>query len=189
VKDRAEFLHSKLDDLELEANQFDCVIGDASLVSPQRVQKILNEMVRLAAPNATVALSLPTASSFGEFFSIYWEALHNSGGVDHESDVVGLITELPAISELEQEAEHAGLEDIASWCQIEEFDYDSGEAFLTSPLISDFLMRGWLESLSEKDRKKVSLEIARIINEERHEAEFALTVKATLIVGRKGHLH
>lgn len=33
VKDRAEFLHSKLDDLELEANQFDCVIGDASLVS------------------------------------------------------------------------------------------------------------------------------------------------------------
>jgi ubiquinone/menaquinone biosynthesis C-methylase UbiE len=189
VKDRAEFFQGKLDDLDLQQNQFDCVIGDASLVSPQRVQKMLNEMVRLAAPNARVALSLPTASSFGEFFSIYWEALHNSGGVDHESDVVGLITELPTISELEQQAEQAGLEDIASWCQIEEFDYDSGEAFLTSPLISDFLMHGWLETLSERDQKKVSREIARIINEERHEAEFALTVKATLIVGRKGHLH
>jgi len=28
-----------------------------------------------------------------------------------------------------------------------------------------------------------------LINEERHEAEFALSVKATLVVGRKTHAH
>ena len=188
VKDRAEFHQGKLDDLDLLDNEFDCVIGDGSLVSPQRIPRMLGEMVRVAAPNAKVALSLPTASSFGEFFSIYWEALRNCGP-DHEQDVEGLITELPTISEVEQAAQQAGLDKIDSWCQIEEFDYESGEEFLNSPLIADFLMHGWLASLNEEDRKKVSDEIARIINEERHEAEFALTVKATLVVGRKAHAH
>lgn len=32
---------------------------------------------------------------------------------------------------------------------------------------------------------EVTKEIARLINEERHEAEFALSFKATLILGRK----
>jgi ubiquinone/menaquinone biosynthesis C-methylase UbiE len=189
IKDRPEFRQAKLDELDLPDNQFSCVIGDASLVAPHRVQKMLNEMVRVATPNAQVALILPTASSFSEFFSIYWEALHNSGPVEHESDVESLITELPTISEVEQQAEQAGLENIDSWCQIEEFDYDSGEAFLNSPLISDFLMHSWLATLGEADRQRVSGEVARIINEERHESEFALTVKATLILGRKAHSH
>jgi hypothetical protein len=43
------------------------------------------EMVAVAAPGATIALALPTASSFGEFFSIYWEALHNTGLTERES--------------------------------------------------------------------------------------------------------
>jgi hypothetical protein len=69
----------------LSDNSFDLVIGNASLVSRQRVRKVLSELVRVAAPGATIALTLPTASSFGEFFSIYWEALHNNGLIDHES--------------------------------------------------------------------------------------------------------
>lgn len=189
LKEPAEFRRSDLTTLDYPDNKFDSVIGNVSLVSPQRVPKILQEMVRVAAPNALVALTLPTASSFGEFFSIYWEALHNTGLIDHESDVEHLITELPTTSKVEKVAEKAGLEGISSWCQIEEFDYDSGDAFLNSPLIADFLMHGWLESLDERDRTKVSAEIARIINEERHEGEFPLTVKATLVVGRKAQFH
>jgi Methyltransferase domain len=189
LKEPVEFRSGDLENLDLRNDQFDCVIGNASLLPPRRVQRVLSEMVRVAAPNATVALGLPTASSFGEFFSIYWEALHNCGLVNHEPDVEGLITELPTISEIEQAAEHAGLSEIASWCQIEEFDYDSGEAFLNSPLIADFLLHGWLETLGEAERGKVAAEISRLINEERHEAEFALTVKATLVSGKKAHAH
>jgi ubiquinone/menaquinone biosynthesis C-methylase UbiE len=189
LKEQAEFRRLDLAKLDYPDNKFDSVIGNVSLISPQRVPKILAEMVRVAAPNALVGLALPTASSFAEFFSIYWEALHNKGLIDHESDVEYLITELPTISEIEQAAEQAGLEAISSWCQIEEFDYDSGEAFLNSPLIADFLMHGWLETLDESDGAKVAAEIARIINEERHEGEFPLTVKATLVVGRKAQFH
>jgi hypothetical protein len=39
--------------------------------------------------------------------------------------------------------------------------------------------------LPRGSQEHVVKEIGRLINEERHEAEFALTVKATLVMGRK----
>jgi ubiquinone/menaquinone biosynthesis C-methylase UbiE len=187
--DQIGFDIANLDHLNLRDNEYDLVIGNASLVSPQRVPTILSEMVRVAAPSATIALTLPTASSFGEFFSIYWEALHNQGLLDHESDVEQLITELPTVSEVEQLAEDEGLKNVESWTRIEEFDFDSGEQFLSSPLVAEFLMHEWLALVPDDQRAELFSEISRLINQERHEAEFALSVKATLVVGQKAHSH
>lgn len=180
-----EFRQGKVDDLTVADNQFNLVVGEGSLVPSERIPKMIAEMTRVAASGATVALSLPTFSSFGEFFSIYWEALHNCGLLDHEADVETLITTLPLVSSVEEMAAAAGLEDVTSWTVIEEFDYESSERFLGSPLISDFLMSIWLETLPQDSHEQVVREIGRLINEERHEAEFALTVKATLVMGRK----
>jgi ubiquinone/menaquinone biosynthesis C-methylase UbiE len=177
------------DRLALSDNRFDLVVGNASLVSQPRIRKMFSEIVRVAAPGATIAVTLPTASSFGEFFSIYWEALHNAGLIDHESDVEQLITELPTVSDVEQLAEDEGLRDVESWTRIEEFDFESGEQFLSSPLVSEFLMQDWLALVPEDKRAELFSEISRLINEERHEAEFALSVKATLVVGQKAHSH
>lgn len=185
LKDGTQFLTGKVDKLSSAANQFNLVVGDASLVHSQRVPRMLREMVRVAAPHASVALVLPTFSSFGEFFSLYWEALHNCGLLDHETEVESLIRTLPSVSAVEELAEKAGLEEIASWTRIEEFDYESGEQFLNAPLISDFLMPIWLENLPAASYQQLVDEIARLINEERHEAEFALSVKATLVTGKK----
>lgn len=189
TNEQVEFRIAKLDNLGLPDNHFDLVVGNASLVSRPKIRKMFSEMVRVAAPGATIALALPTSSSFGEFFSIYWEALHNLGLLDHEVDVEQLITELPTVSDVERMADEEGLKDIASWTRIEEFDYDSGEQFLTSPLVAEFLMQQWLALVPENDRADLFREITRLINEERHEAEFALSVKATLVVGQKEHSH
>jgi ubiquinone/menaquinone biosynthesis C-methylase UbiE len=189
TSDKTEFHKASLEQLPFPNDQFDLVICEASLVSRQRVAKILAEMVRVAAPGAKVALTLPTASSFGEFFSIYWEALHNTGLVGLECGVEHLITELPTIGDAKGMAEAEGLENVESWSRIEEFDYESGEQFLSSPLVAEFLMKDWLASVPEVSRLEVAREISRLINEERHEAEFALTVKATLVVGQKAHSH
>jgi len=189
ANEQTEFNTAQPDSLDLRDNEFDLVIGNASLVSRHRVREMLSEMVRVAAPGATIALALPTASSFGEFFSIYWEALHKRGLIDHESDVEQLITELPTISDVEQLAEDEGLGDVESWMRIEEFDFESGEQFLSAPLVAEFLMRDWLALVPDNQRAELFREISRIINEERHEAEFALSVKATLVVGQKAHNH
>jgi ubiquinone/menaquinone biosynthesis C-methylase UbiE len=185
TKDGTVFRQGTLDRLTLPDNQFDLVIGDGSLVHTERIPAMLAEMTRVAAPGAIVALTLPTFSSFGEFFSIYWEALHNCGLTNHEADVESLISILPSVSAVEEMAEQAGLDEVASWTRIEEFDYDSGEKFLSSPLISDFLMPIWLGTLPKDSYDQVVKEIGRLINEERHEAEFALSVKATLVVAKK----
>jgi len=189
ANEATRFERAQLDQTTLDDNQFDLVIGNASLVARDRVRSMVSEMVRLAAPGAKVLLALPTASSFGEFFSIYWEALHNTGLTELESDVEHLITELPTVSEAEEMAEEEGLEAVESWSRIEEFVYESGEQFINSPLVADFLMKDWLASVPEDWKAAVAKEITRLINEERHEAEFALSVKATLIAGRKSHTH
>jgi len=189
ANETTRFERGQSDQIPQSENQFDLVIGNASLIPRDRVREMFSEMVRVAAPGAAILLALPTASSFGEFFSIYWEALHNTGLTELQSDVEHLITELPTISEAEKMAEEEGLTDVESWLRIEEFDYDSGEQFINSPLVADFLMKDWLASVPEDWRAAVAKEITRLINEERHEAEFALSVKATLVAGRKAHSH
>ena len=185
LRDTTEFRVDKVDRLGLADNKFNLVIGDGSLVHSERIPEMVAEMGRVAAPKATVALALPTLSSFGEFFSIYWEALHNLGLLDHEHEVESLVTVLPAVSAVEDMAEQAGLENITSTTTIEEFDYESADKFLASPLIADFLMPIWLETLPADSQLQVIQEIGRLVNDESHGAEFALTVKATLVMGQK----
>jgi ubiquinone/menaquinone biosynthesis C-methylase UbiE len=182
-----EFRAAQLEALAFEDDQFDLVVGDASLVAVERLPEMLAEMVRVAAPGATVALTLPTTSSFGEFYSIYWEALMNADMLDGSPIVEQLIGELPTVAEMETLAAREGLDLVHSWTNIEEFNYESGEEFLNSPLIRDFLLQNWLEPLGEDEeaRARVLSEVRQIIDQERNEAAFSLTIKATLVLGQK----
>jgi ubiquinone/menaquinone biosynthesis C-methylase UbiE len=188
MNEQTVFKAATPDSLPLADDKFDLVLGNASMLAPARLPGTLAEMARVAKPGAIVACWLPTFSSFGEFFSIYWEALINLELSEYATEAEVLLTQLPTVSDLEAMAECEGLVKVTSWTTIEEFDYESAQQFLNSPLITDFLMRGWLRSLPDTTQTQVAQEIARIIDEERHEAEFSLSVKATLVVGRKGEL-
>lgn len=180
-----EFRTARPDALGLRDNQFELVIGDASMVAPNRVPKMLSEMVRVAASGGTVMLSLVTAPSFGEFFSIYWEALQSVGLSSRSADVEELVRELPTVISIEGTASKTPLKNVISMTKVEEFNFESGEEFLNSPLITDFLLRTWLKSLSDDERELVIPEIARLVDEERNDADFLLTVKATLVMGTR----
>ncbi|MBV9929166.1 MAG: class I SAM-dependent methyltransferase [Acidobacteria bacterium] len=181
-----DFRHAQLEDLGFQDEQFDLVVGDASLVAPERLPEMLAEMVRVAAPGATVSMSVPSSSSFGEFFSVFWEALANAGYTEAAEQVGALIGELPTVTDLEALARREALEEVRSWTSIEEFDFASGREFLDAPLVEDFLLAHWLDSLpDEEGRANVLEEVARIIDDDRHEGDFSLTVKATIVVGKK----
>jgi hypothetical protein len=77
---------------------------------------------------------------------------------------------------------------VTSWATIETFDYGAGADFLNSPLIMDFLLPNWLKSIPHDAQQRVRDELARIIDEERHTGAFLLTVKATLVVGKKARV-
>jgi len=181
----ADFQREDPQALSLKDEQFDLVLGDASLTPPVRVKTMLAEMVRVARTGATVAIWLPTAASFGEVFSIYWEALTRAGLGDHSAAVENLISEIPTVAEVESWFNQLGLESVTPATAVEEFSYDSGEAFMASPLITDFLLPNWFQRVPQADQDRVIQELIGIIDEERHEADFLLTLKATVVVGRK----
>lgn len=181
-----EFRHAQLEALAFEDEQFDLVVGDASLVAPERLPEIISEMSRVAAPGATVSLSVATASSFGEFFSVYWEALSGAGFDEQAASVGSLIEELPTVSDVEALARGEALEGVKSWTRIEEFGFASGGEFLAAPLVRDFLLERWLDALPDEEaRGGVLREVERIIDEDRYEGAFVLSIKATIVVGQK----
>ncbi|MEA2203550.1 MAG: hypothetical protein QOE77_326 [Blastocatellia bacterium] len=188
MNEPTEFQRAAVESLPLTDDRFDLVLGNASMLAPARLGPMFSELVRVAKPGAFVALWLPTASSFGEFFSIYWEALINLDLADYASEAEVLLKESPAVSDVEAIAELEGLEKLSSWTTVEEFDYESGDQFLNSPLITEFLLPRWLQSLPAANQSPVATEIGRIIDAERHAADFVLSVKATLVMGRKTKL-
>ena len=185
VNQEAEFRREDLGALLFHDDEFDLVLGNGSMVAPPQLPEMIAEMVRVARPGSTVAWWLASASSFGEFFSIYWEALLGAGLDEQGAEVEKLLVERPTIRDSEQWAEHAGLEGVTSWTNVEEFDFESGEQFFNSPLITDFLLPTWIQPVPKASQKNVVKELERIIDEERHSGEFSLTLKATLLVGKK----
>ncbi len=188
VNQEAEFRREDLGALSFRDDEFDLVLGNGSMVAPPQLPEMVGEMARVARPGASVAWWLATASSFAEFFSIYWEALLGAGLDEYGAEVEKLIVERPTVQDVEQWAEHAGLDGVTSWTNIEEFNFESGDQFFNSPLITDFLLPTWTQSVPKASRKKVMKELARIIDEERHSGEFSLTLKATLVMGTKGRV-
>src|SRR6266446_4922721 len=185
----AEFQREDPQQLSFKDDQFDLVLGDASLTPPTKLKSMLAEMVRVAKPGATVAAWFPSAASFGEVFSIYWEALTRAGLGDHSAAVENLINELPTVASVESWADQIGLQSVTVTTAVEEFHYDSGDQFLASPMISDFLLPNWFQRVPKGDQDRVIEELTRIIDEERHDAAFMLTLKATLIVGKKSSVN
>lgn len=180
-----EFRQAPANDLPFDFDDFDLSIGDLSLLPSARVAPVLAELVRVTKPRGSVLITAITAGSFGEFFSVYWEALAKTGLTDRGIKVDHLITDILTVSDVEDRAEQAGLTDVVSRTGSEEFEFESGEAFLNSPLITDFLMPTWLEPVPAADREKVLAQVVAIIDEERHDDDFVLSVKATLVMGKK----
>jgi ubiquinone/menaquinone biosynthesis C-methylase UbiE len=172
--------------LPFATNSFDAVIGDATLVEIKEIETSLVEMIRVAKPGARVAVMLATHGSFDEFFSIYWEALMETGLVDEVwGKLEGLIRERGTASDAEETASRLGLREVQSITEKEEFDFESGAEFLESPVIADTFLSEWLSIIPPDKRQEVTAAITKLIERERHEMPFDLSAKATVVSGLK----
>ena len=172
--------------LPFAANEFDTVIGDASITPTNEIEPLLNEMVRVTRPGGTVILKVATHGSFDEFFSIYWEVLHEHGIDEEVWDALrALIEERNTVSQTEEMAERAGLHDVEVVSKKEEFLYDAGKDFMNSPLIEDYFMSSWLEIVRAQDRENIRARIESVIDRERGNAPFDVSIKATVVAGVK----
>jgi len=184
--DRVEFREGSLRSLGFADEEFDLVIGDASMEPPAEIGPAIGELARVARRDAPVVLKLTTRGSFDEFFSIYWESLYNLGLLDYTPQLEGLITERLTVSDAERVAADAGLKNVRSVTRKERFDYSDGKEFFESPLIETFFLDDWLAMLPDDEtRRLVQEQVMKIIDEERHAMDFDVSIKATLIIGQK----
>ena len=128
---------------------------------------------------------LPAAGSFGEIFSLLWEVLFNEDLGEHGQAAEEMVLALPTLSRVEGIAASAGLENIETHSSKEVFEFDNGAAFVGSPLVADFLLPDWLDSLDEKEKERVMEKLAQLIDAEDGTMSFRFSVKVTLLTGEK----
>jgi ubiquinone/menaquinone biosynthesis C-methylase UbiE len=172
--------------IRFEDDAFDMVLADASFVRPRDVESFVDEAVRVTRSGGTAAFFLPSAGSFGEIFSLLWEVLFNEDLGEHGHAAEAMITEIPTIERVEEMAASAGLVNVEAHSAREVFEYENGAAFIASPLVSDFLLPGWLKTLSDEENERVSARLSELIDAEDGDLTFRFSVKATLVTGEKG---
>ncbi len=187
ARDKAAAVSSNVDfsTIRFEDDAFDTVLADATFVRPAELADFIDDAVRVARHGADVAFFLPAAGSYGEVFSVLWEVLFNEQLTEDNAAVERLVAAIPTISRVEEIAERAGLVNIKTETAVEIFEFENGAEFVGSPLVEDFLMPIWLETLSEGELARVTTKIAQLIDSEEGDLTFRFTVKATLVTGEK----
>lgn len=180
------FEHGIAADLPFDSHEFEIVIGDATLLESGQIDEVLAEMVRIAIPEGRVILKMTTRGTFDEFFSVYWEALHTTGMADEVwTSLERLINERHTVSEAESLAERAGLSNVDSFTSREQLAFETATEFLEAPLIADCFLSDWLEIVPVEKRDVVLGHLKSIIERERNNAPFDVSVKAAVIAGVK----
>jgi ubiquinone/menaquinone biosynthesis C-methylase UbiE len=171
--------------LRFEDDAFDAVLADATFVPPPALEDFIQNTVRVARTGGDIAIFMPSVGSFGEVFSLMWEAFFTEDLMEHAAGVEKLVAELPTVSHLEELASAAGMVNINTQTAIEVFDFENGEAFISSPLVEDFLMPVWLETMDEDEKERVNKKLAELIDDEDGTLSFQFKLKATLVTGEK----
>lgn len=166
---------------------YDIAFGDASLLPASYIEPILHSLLDVVVANGKVVLYTITQGSFGEFFSIFWEALYECGLAEELGPLVeNLINSYPTIDEIRQLAELLKLENIEIISEKEEFLYESGREFFDSPVISRYWLDSWLKILPKQgDKENVIAAIERIIDRDCLGQAFDISIKAALVIGTK----
>lgn len=188
ARDKTAAVTSNVDfsTLRFEDDAFDAVLADATFVRPANLDDLIENTVRVARTGGDIAIFLPSAGSFGEIFSLMWEVLLTEDLAGYGAEVEKLIAELPTVSRIEGLAKRADIVNINTEMATEIFEYETGADFIAAPLVADFLMPVWLETLDENEKERVSAKLAQLIDADAAALPFTFTVKASLLTGEKG---
>lgn len=188
ASDKAAAIRAPVDfsTIRFEDDAFDAVLADGSFVRPNEIEPFIENTIRVARTGGDVAIFLPTAGSFGEVFSLLWEAFFNEDLTHYGAAVESLIADLPTLSRVEELAKRCDLVNINTQMATELFEFENGTEFIESPLVADFLMPVWLETLETDENERVTKQLAQLIDAEDGKITFRFTVKATLLTGEKG---
>jgi hypothetical protein len=149
------------------------------------LEEFIENTVGKARTGGDVAIFLATSGSFGEIFSLMWEVLFNEDLAEHGAAVERLIAGIPTVSHVEGMGARSGLVNVNTQTATEALEFDNGAKFIASPLVADFLMPIWLESLDDDEKERAVEQLAQLIDADDGALSFRFSVKVTLLTGEK----
>jgi trans-aconitate methyltransferase len=161
----------------------DLVIADASFVNHTNLTEFIENLINQAKKQ--IVFFIPTAGSFGEIFSFFWETFYSLDWLDKTSEVERLINQIKTVSQIEDMLKSLKLKKVESITKTEIFEFTDGTEFINSPLINFFLLPSWLDFLSKTELAKFKKKLVAIIDSDDPDLSFRFTVKATLLRGVK----
>ncbi len=180
------FLVANPEQLDFENDAFDGVILDASLVDPDRLGAMAAEAVRVARDGAPIAVKVALRGTFDEFYSLYWEALHDIGLDDAVwASLEGLMSRRPTVHEALDTIRASGIKSAFPHRSREEWRFATAREFLTAPLVSDLFLAEWVGILPEDRQADVMRTVASIIDREIDGHYFDVSASAVVFAGHK----
>jgi SAM-dependent methyltransferase len=149
---RIFLVQQRVSSLSYAADVFGAAVCLNGLVTARQVEEGLGELTRVTVPGGTVAIAVPLASSFPEFYDLLDEGMRAHG----------MAEALHRIDELRQTlASPARVYDIARRLDLNELEvrelswevsFTNGRDFLNSPLIQETFYPLWSGSIRASER-------------------------------------
>lgn len=168
------------------ADAFDLIIGDASLLPAASLATILKTLRAGINYDGKTVAYVASRGSFDEFFSIFWEALYTCDLAEELGPALeGLLSAQPTKGDIEEQAVAAGWRNILVTIARQDIAFETGTAFLESPLITGHWLDRWLAIVPADRIADVKAAIVSIIDRDREEMPFEIGLKAALVTGNR----
>jgi ubiquinone/menaquinone biosynthesis C-methylase UbiE len=165
---------------------YDLVVCNAGLDEMDDPEGAIRDFVRVAKPGGRVAVTMPLAGTFAEFYDLFREVLHKLDRGDALDRLEEYLAHQPPLEQLEAWLEDAGLVDLKTEYDSFTLLFKSSREFFFAPLIEYGPLAEW-KAIAGKGQQMqdVFWHLKAAIDTYFAGRPFAVTVEAGCVRGRK----
>ena len=131
--------------LPYQAGVFGATICTAGVTTKDDLHQIARQLARVTSEGGPVGMLVPMAGSLSAFYDMFREALHARDLAHFEPALDAFVDDLLDEDALRVDLAAAGIRDVEVHASSLPLTFESGEDFLTHPLVASLYMPSWVQ--------------------------------------------